>query len=186
MSKEGRPVRRKRAPSGAAEAMARLGEAGQKSFTRRKAIIEAFFEATEGLTAHDLRERVRGHGQPVSLATVQLTLRRLVEHGLADVHRRAGDLARFSPVTSGPGDGRLVCVACRSATPFSDTVSSSFTRRSLGPEGFAVRGRSSPSLRPVRFVPGRRGEVNHPRHVAGRTEFSRQARSPETFNHLPR
>ena len=140
MSKKGQSVRRNRAPSGAAEAMARLGEAGQKSFTRRKAIIEAFFEATEGLTAPDLCERVRVHGRPVSLATVQLTLRRLVEHGLADVHRRARDLARFSPVTSGPGDGRLVCVACRSATPFSDTRVELLHAEIAGARGFAVRG----------------------------------------------
>lgn len=140
MSKEGRPVRRKRAPSGAAGAMARLGEAGQKSFTRRKAIIEAFFEATEGLTAPDLCDRVRGHGRPVSLATVQLTLRRLVEHGLANVHRRAGDLARFSPVMSGPDDGRLVCVACRSVAPFSDARVEVLHAEIARARGFAVRG----------------------------------------------
>lgn len=106
--------------SAASAAIARLGASGQKTFDRRSAIIGALFESTSGLTAPELRDLVRASGRSVSLATVQLTLRKLLEHGLANVERRAGALARFSATRGGPDDGRLVCIRCQSATPFTD------------------------------------------------------------------
>lgn len=125
--------------AGASAAIARLGAAGQKTFDRRSAIIGALFEATTGLTAPEIRDRVRASGCHVSLATVQLTLRRLLEHGLAHVERRAGTLARFSANRGGQDDGRLVCIHCHSSAPFTDPRVTVLHRKISQMRGFAVQ-----------------------------------------------
>lgn len=102
------------------EAMARLRDAGHKRFGRRSEIIDVFFGASSRLTAPELWDLVQARGKKVSLATVQLTLNRLVDHGLASVHRVAGEKARFGPSLSGSDQGRLVCTACRTVTPVVD------------------------------------------------------------------
>jgi len=83
-------------------------------------IIEELFGSTTRVTAPELWDRIRDRGDQVSLATVQLTLKRLVEHGLANVVRHGGALASFSPIRSEIHHGRLVCTACRTVTSFID------------------------------------------------------------------
>lgn len=102
------------------EAMARLRDAGHKRFSRRSEVIDVFFGAGARLTAPELWDLVRAGGHKVSLATVQLTLNTLVDHGLATVHRVAGEKARFGPTLSGSDQGRLVCTTCRTVTPVVD------------------------------------------------------------------
>lgn len=99
------------------EAMARLRDAGHKRFSRRSEVIDVFFGAGASLTAPELWDRVRAGGQKVSLATVQLTLNKLVDHGLATVHRAAGEKARFGPTLSESDVGRFICRICRTVTP---------------------------------------------------------------------
>lgn len=125
--------------SAARAAIARLGASGQKTFDRRSAIIGALFEATTGLTAPEIRDRVRVGGCHVSLATVQLTLRGLLEHGLAHVERRAGTLARFSANRGGQDDGRLACIHCHSSAPFTDPHVTVLHRKISQMRGFAVQ-----------------------------------------------
>ena len=102
------------------EAMARLQDAGHKRFSRRSEVIDAFFAAGLRLTAPELWDLVQARGHKVSLATVQLTLNRLVDHGLASVHRLAGERASFAPTLGGSDQGRLVCTTCRTVTPIVD------------------------------------------------------------------
>lgn len=123
----------------AAYAMKRLAEAGEQLKRQRRAVIEAFFVSDGPVTAPELWSRVRSGGAGVSLSAVQLTLRKLVQYGLATSHRERRQLARFQPSAGTTGAYRLVCVACRAVVPFASAPIHEAFEGAAKRHGFVLR-----------------------------------------------
>jgi Fur family ferric uptake transcriptional regulator len=123
----------------AADALARLKEAGVKASRERAAVVEAFFAEARRVTAEEIANVLRQRGLNVSLTTVYRTLAVLVEHRLARAHRSGKGQGRFEPADPGRRRGHLVCTRCRVAVDLADEIGNALELQIARRHGFHVR-----------------------------------------------
>lgn len=115
-----------------------LKKAGLKSTVPRRKILEIFESAEHPhLTAEEVYQRLRQHGEEVGLATVYRVLTQFETAGLLIRHNFEGGRSVFEMNQGGHHD-HMVCVACGQVFEFFDTAIEERQRRVAEKAGFTI------------------------------------------------
>lgn len=95
-----------------------LKKVGLKETGQRAAILRAFLESREHLSAEELHRRARRKDRRVGVTTVYRTLKLLAECGLAGEVAFPDGVARFEPRFRRRGHHHMICTGCGASVEF--------------------------------------------------------------------
>ncbi len=105
---------------------------------QREAIAQVLFESGRHLSAEDIVEKLREHGEGVGKATVYRTLNLLVKVGLAVEHDFDEGFKRYE-MSAGPSrHDHLICTSCGSVVEFQNPGLDEIQAEVAGSHGFHV------------------------------------------------
>lgn len=109
----------------------------QLSLTRqRENILRVFLACGGHVSAEDMATKVRADNPGVGLSTVYRTLKLLVECGLAEEHRFAGDVTLYEPIHS--HHEHMICTECKRIFEFEDDELEALKERIAASHGFKM------------------------------------------------
>ena len=136
-----RTHRHQRSPGGWAEhALRRLEAAGFRRGGARRAVIEVLDAESCAVSALEIDERLRRHGQRIGRASVYRALDQLTELGLVHKLDLGSETAQYERADPG-GDHHhhMVCDQCGKVVPFEDPALELAVTKVSGGPGFEVR-----------------------------------------------
>jgi Fur family ferric uptake transcriptional regulator len=95
-----------------------LATQGLRSTSQRDAILKAFIEARQHLSAEELYARVKKAQPGIGYATVYRTLKLLAEAGLAEERRFEDGFTRFEYKNTDAHHDHLICTSCGAIIEF--------------------------------------------------------------------
>ena len=99
-----------------------MASQGKKQTRQRQAIVEAFFSADGHLSLQDLLNVVQESDPGVGFATVYLTMKMLVEAGVAKQRDFGADQALYELVHPNEHHDHLICSVCGLIFEFEDEI----------------------------------------------------------------
>jgi Fur family transcriptional regulator, ferric uptake regulator len=116
-----------------------LATQGLRSTSQRDAILNAFIEAKQHLSADELYARVRKSHPSIGYATIYRTLKLLAEAGLAEERRFEDGFTRFEYKNANAHHDHLICTGCGSIFEFENESIEALQRDVAGKKGFKVQ-----------------------------------------------
>jgi Fur family transcriptional regulator, ferric uptake regulator len=95
-----------------------LREKGLRNTAARRTILDAVFGEGGHFTAEDLLDRLKGHGEKVSRASVYRTLGLLVDGGFVETREFQRAQMMYEPVLGRHHHDHLICTVCGTIVEF--------------------------------------------------------------------
>jgi len=111
---------------------------GLRSTSQRDAILNAFIEAGQHLSADELYARVRKSHPRIGYATIYRTLKLLAEAGLAEERRFEDGFTRFEYKAPNAHHDHLICTRCGTIIEFENESIEALQQEVAGRKGFKV------------------------------------------------
>jgi Fur family transcriptional regulator, ferric uptake regulator len=138
-----------------------------KRSSQREAILDAFLEAAEHVSAEDLLRRVKRSYPAVGRTTIYRTLKVFKDAGLASELQLGGE-ARFEPTWKREHHDHFLCRACGEITEFRSAEIERVQEQIAAKAGFVVEGHRHHIFGVCRRCSGRVKAAARPRPAAGR------------------
>jgi Fur family ferric uptake transcriptional regulator len=115
-----------------------LATQGLRSTSQRDAILNAFIEAGQHLSADEMYARVRKSHPRIGYATIYRTLKLLAEAGLAEERRFEDGFTRFEYKKPNTHHDHLICTGCGSIFEFENESIEALQQDVASKKGFEV------------------------------------------------
>ncbi len=112
---------------------------GLRSTSQRDAILKAFIEAGQHLSADEMYARVRRAHPKIGYATIYRTLKLLAEAGLAEERRFADGYTRFEYKAPNAHHDHLICTRCGNIIEFENESIEALQQEVASKKGFKVQ-----------------------------------------------
>jgi len=116
-----------------------LATQGLRSTSQREAILNAFIEAGQHLSADELYARVKKSHKSIGYATIYRTLKLLSEAGLAEERRFEDGFTRFEYKNPNTHHDHLICTGCGNIFEFENESIEALQQDVARKNGFKVQ-----------------------------------------------